>query len=61
MQFTMPEQSDWHDNMPICLYDYAPVLLVNVPLLVLQGTKPAMKVDLRTATFVAGVVNYCVV
>ena len=22
MQFTLPEQSDWCDNMPICSYDY---------------------------------------
>ena len=30
MQFTLPEQSDWCDNMPICSYDYAPVLPVNM-------------------------------
>ena len=29
MQFTLPEQSDWCDNMPICSYDYAPFLPVN--------------------------------
>ena len=29
-QFTLPEQSDWCDNMPIRSYDYAPVLPVNV-------------------------------
>ena len=26
MQFTLPEQSDWCDNMPLRLYNYAPVL-----------------------------------
>ena len=30
MQFTLPEQSDWCDNMPIRSYDCAPVLPVNV-------------------------------
>ena len=29
-QFTLPEQSDWCDNMPIRSYDYTPVLPVNV-------------------------------
>ena len=29
-QFTLPEQSDWCDNMPICSCNYTPVLLVNV-------------------------------
>ena len=29
-QFTLPELSDWCDNMPIRTYDYAPVLPVNV-------------------------------
>ena len=30
MLFTLPEQSDWCDNMPIRSYDYTPVLPVNV-------------------------------
>ena len=30
MQFTLPEQSDWCNNMPIRSYDYAPVLPVKV-------------------------------
>ena len=30
MQFTLPEQSDWCDNMPLRSYNYAPVLPVNV-------------------------------
>jgi len=30
MQFTSSEQSDWCDNMPTRLYNYAPVLPVNV-------------------------------
>ena len=30
-QFTLPEQSDWCDNMPLRSYNYAPVLQVNVP------------------------------
>ena len=29
-QFTLPEQSDWYDNVLIRLYDEAPVLPVNV-------------------------------
>ena len=29
-QFTLPEQSDWCDNMPIRSYDYAQVLPVNM-------------------------------
>ena len=29
-QFTLPEQSDWCDNMPIRSYNYAPVLPVNM-------------------------------
>ena len=30
MQFTLPEQSDWCDNMSICSYDFVPVLPVKV-------------------------------
>ena len=30
MQSTLPERSDWCDNMPICTYNYIPVLPVNV-------------------------------
>jgi len=30
MQFTLPEQSDWCDNMPLRSYNYAPVLPVKV-------------------------------
>jgi len=30
MQFTLPEQSNWYDNMPIHLYNYAQVLPVKV-------------------------------
>ena len=30
MQFTLPKQSDWCDNMLIRSYDYAPVLPVKV-------------------------------
>jgi len=30
MQFTLPEQSDWCDNMTLRSYNYAPVLPVNV-------------------------------
>ena len=30
MRFTWPEQSDWCNNLPIRLYDYTPVLPVNM-------------------------------
>ena len=30
MQFTLAEQSDWCNNMPLRSYNYAPVLPVNV-------------------------------
>jgi len=30
VQFTLPEQSDWCDNVPIHSYDCAPVLPMNV-------------------------------
>ena len=30
MQFTLPEQSDWCDIMPLRSYNYTPVLSVNV-------------------------------
>ena len=30
MQFTLPEQSDWCENMPIRSYDFVPVLPVKV-------------------------------
>ena len=30
MQFTLPEQSDWCDNMTLRSYNYAPVLPVKV-------------------------------
>ena len=30
MQFTLPEQSDWCNNMPLRSYNYTPVLPVKV-------------------------------
>ena len=44
MQFTLPEQSDWYNNMPVSSYDYFPVLQVNVSRpLFQQGHRMHMK------------------